>query len=271
LPFSGLALVDGLMCIDVHKKDWLLNRDDLLQQAFSACSIPPTPILADDRRLFYCNKSMKLISKHRVQDSTSDCYHMEDAFVPKYIRGAEYVLNDEDASIMRHLNLTGRFKCNTTDQWLPRSAIGYDDGCGDKSDTLYTGSCKIASDSACQFLRGLYSPPVFYAFQENCNSILKLRFHVDNETDETNCEEWPGIRCNGHWNLIDGEDELNCSNTISLYITHTVLKCDVNEHYCADISNGTMGCLAKERAGDGIVDCSGRTDERMTSCAFQNP
>ncbi|CAF2101733.1 unnamed protein product [Rotaria magnacalcarata] len=193
-PFSGLPLIDGLVCI-THDRENVLYSDASVQQIFSACSIPYTPMLADDRRLFYCNKSMKLISKHRVQDDISDCYYMEDNFIAKYSSEGKFVLDDEDASIMRNFNLTDRFKCNTTDEWLPRWTIGVgnDSACGDKSDKLYLGSCKVTSDIGCQFLRGLYSPPVFYVFQENCNSVLKLYFPVKNETDETNCEEWSSI------------------------------------------------------------------------------
>ena len=262
-PLSGLPLIDGLMCIPLFEaSDRVTNK--FLQRVFSVCSIPYTPVLASDRRLFYCNKSIKLISKYRVKDGFSDCYRSEDE--PTSWDG------DMDATMMHNLNLTGRFKCNTTNQWVIRSKMEDFGSCRDKSDSLYIGGCKKGSDIGCQFLRGLYSPPVFYVFQENCNGYLKLdpRFSVMDETDETNCEEWPSIRCNGHWNLINGEDELNCPNTISSYITHTVLNCTVDEHYCADKNNGRMGCLAKERAGDGVFDCLGRTDERMISCAFRD-
>jgi hypothetical protein len=255
-PYAGLPLINGWMCVETKKiVTWPPYIWDVQWIFLSSCNIHRIPLLNGDSRLFHCDESMKFISKYRVRDSTIDCFHYEDQYV--------------NATVMHTLNLTDRFKCAQSDQWLPRPLIG-NGRCLDKSDTLYIGSCKKASDTACQFFRGVYSAPIDYIFQENCNGISKLKFFVKNETDETNCDEWPIYRCNGYWDVKNGEDELNCQNTILSYITHKVLKCTINEHYCAH-RNGTMGCLSKERAGDGIVDCLGGTDERTTSCAFLNP
>ncbi|UJR12450.1 hypothetical protein I4U23_016626 [Adineta vaga] len=231
-----------------------------LMLLFSTCRIHHTSIPAEDKRLFYCDRSMKFISKHRVMDTHFDCLYEEDE------------VSTLNTTVINSLNLTYHFKCAETDQWLPRPLVtsGF---CQDNSDRLYIGSCKTAFDIGCQFLRGLGSHPVDYLFQENCNGVLKLTFSKENETDETSCNEWPWPmyrRCDGHWDTSDGEDELNCSNTILSHITHTILKCSMTEHYCAH-RNKAIGCLAKERAGDGIVDCLGKTDERVISCALSYP
>ncbi|CAF3506133.1 unnamed protein product [Rotaria socialis] len=255
-PFTGLPLIHGLMCIERENiPDWLG-----LTLLFFGCRFRHTSLLAADKRLFYCDRSMKFISKHRVSDDYFDCFYEEDEFIM------------QNATVMSNLNLTYHFKCAGTNEWFSRPLIGSGQ-CLDYSDTLHVGSCKIASDIGCQFLRNLYPPHVDYVFQENCNGIARSTFRGTNETDEANCEEWPWPtygQCDGYWDASNGEDELNCPNTILSYITHTVFKCSVNEHYCA-YSNRTMGCLSKERAGDGIVDCLGETDERTTSCAFLYP
>jgi hypothetical protein len=198
---------------------------------------------------------MKFISKHRVSDGHPDCFYEED--------------EDLNGTVMSTLNLTYHFKCKTTDEWWPRPMIS-NGLCSDYSDTVFIGNCKTASDIGCSFLRGLHSPPVDYVFQENCNGILRLTFSSnETETDETNCDEWPWPiyrECDGYWDTSNGEDELNCPNTTLSYITHKSSKCSVNEHYCV-YENGTMGCLSKERAGDGKIDCMGATDERTTLCA----
>jgi hypothetical protein len=142
-----MPLIDGLMCIEAKKiQDW-----SLLTLLFSACRIRHTSMLADDRRLFYCDRSMKFISKHRVSDDYIDCFFEE----------------DEDDNVngptMKNLNLTYHFKCAQTDQWFPRPLIG-DRHCLDYSDTLYIGSCKTAFDIGCQFLRGLHSQHADYVF-----------------------------------------------------------------------------------------------------------
>jgi hypothetical protein len=257
LPFITRPLIDNLSCITIKESKKPMPSPSMLLMTLSACALTRTSMLTSDKRLFYCHKSMKYISKHKIFDGRSDCILSED----------EDFTNN--SAMIRIANSSDRFKCSTTDQWAPRQLIG-NGFCEDKSDTLYIGECKTASDIACQFLRGLYSPPINYMFRENCDGFLKLPFPIENETDETSCEEWPKYRrCDDYWDLSNGEDELNCSNTIVSYITQTVLKCRVEEHYCV-YPNGTMGCLGKEYAGDGIIDCLGATDERTTTCTSNN-
>ncbi|CAF4106229.1 unnamed protein product, partial [Rotaria magnacalcarata] len=258
-PITGSPLIDGLICIENNQIKHSLRVYGDFELLFSACSSPHTSTLADDSRLFYCDRSMKFISKYRLSDNSVDCFYKEDEFV--------------NVTFMSTLNLTYHFKSKATDQWFARPLIG-GGICEDYSDTLYIGGCKTASDIGCQFLRGLYTPPVYYVFQENCNGILKIRnYTVGDETDETNCEEWrwPQNRPrDGYWDDINGEDELNCPNTIYSYITHKSFNCSVSEHYCMRKS-GVVECLSKERAGDNITNCVGTTDERTRSCAFLYP
>jgi hypothetical protein len=44
----------------------------------SACAIARTAILTSDKRLFHCTKSMKFISKHKIDDLWPDFYEGED-------------------------------------------------------------------------------------------------------------------------------------------------------------------------------------------------
>ncbi|CAF1271786.1 unnamed protein product [Didymodactylos carnosus] len=216
---------------------------------------------------------MKAISKYRVHDSLEDCHF--------YTADDLTIVLDEDVNKFLKFpcppfNLTrnSRFKCATTDQCVPRSFIGGQKSfCADKSDKFYFGNCKQSLDFGCQFLRDLAYPPVYFIFQENCNDFHKLPFNVNNETDETNCEEWPIVykqqyqRCNGVWDQSNGEDELNCPNTTVTFIRKKILKCNESEHYCARIDqHGQMGCLPVNKAGDEVTDCLGATDERTTKC-----
>ncbi|CAF3526959.1 unnamed protein product [Adineta steineri] len=257
LRLKGLPLINNLLCVAREEFEYSYPTPWALMQLFSACTFAPTSILTKDKRLFYCEKSMKFVSKYKIYDGSADCLYKEDE---------NWTSND---TIMHIVNMTDRFKCLTNNQWVSRRLIGKG-YCLDGSDAFYLGICKRASDIACQFLRGLYIPPINYVFKENCDGENKTIFLNTNNTDETDCEEWPKYRrCDGYWDLSNGDDELNCSNTILSYITHTVTKCRANEHYCM-FSNGTMGCLAKEYAGNGHVDCIGGTDERKT-CASRDP
>ena len=258
-PIADSLDVGGLTCFeDKDNNDLPVSYRDLAL-LFSACIIPHISELFNDQRLFYCDRSMKFISKHRVRDGHFDCFYEEDEYL--------------NSTMTSTLNLTYIFKCKATNQWFVRPLIG-GGICDDYSDTLYIGGCKTASDIGCQSLRGLYTAPVYYVFQENCNGNRKIiNYTIENETDETNCEEWSWPRnrpCDGYWDNPNGEDELNCPNTIYSSITHRIFNCSVNEHYCM-FKNGDVGCLSKEFAGDGKVDCVGNTDDRATSCAFAFP
>lgn len=110
-------------------------------------------------------------------------------------------------------------------------------------------------------MRGSFIPSIYNIFRENCNGINNLKTSIDNETDETNCEEWSTKICDNHWDYRNGIDELNCPYSVPYYLKETIFKCQKNEHYCAN-QNGTMSCLSIERVGDGFIDCLGATDER---------
>ncbi|UJR34633.1 hypothetical protein I4U23_027410 [Adineta vaga] len=120
---------------------------------------------------------MKFISKHRVKDYADDCYYEEDEY------------ENVNSTIINALILTDRFRCIEKNEWLPRP-LALDLDCIAAYRKLGLGVCETASDNACQYLRGSYSPSIYYIFRENCNNFVALDFLVENETDETNCEEW---------------------------------------------------------------------------------
>jgi hypothetical protein len=251
-PLGGISFIDGFVCIESPDKFIII-----LRRLFSSCSIPHTLVSIEDKRLFYCNRSMKFISKHRVKDTFIDCFYLEDEDT-----------NDK-STLMYSLNLTDRFKCTQDNKWIPRPLMLYDDNdhddvCEDNSHRLHIGTCKNPSDLICDIIRGIYFPSVYYVFRENCNNKIKLHSLIKNQTDETDCEEWSTNRCDDYWDTKNGEDELNCKDKISSYITQTIYKCTINEHYCID-RNGNVSCLPKERAGDGIIDCLGQSDETTTN------
>lgn len=79
---------------------------------------------------------------------------------------------------------------------------------------------------------------------------------------------------------MDGRDELNCPGTIGDFLTRNLSHCEENEHYCwnlvsniANMRNVSLkfGCIPFSRAGDGIIDCYGATDERMGYCRSRHP
>ncbi|CAF1161074.1 unnamed protein product [Didymodactylos carnosus] len=146
------------------------------------------------------------------------------------------------------------------------------------SDESYSDACFYPIDLGCQFLRGTYAPMISFTFQEICNGLTSAHFLIDNETDESNCIEWPCstryTSCNGFWNCENGIDELyNCVDPESSILAFNNNKCNGTKHYCILFEQNMwiFNCLSVERAGDGHGDCVGSVDERLGHCAKTYP
>jgi hypothetical protein len=78
-------------------------------------------------------------------------------------------------------------------------------------------------------------------FDHICNGVLEFLTDANNNTDESDCltRDWPcetyESKCDQLWNCPDGRDELGC-NTITL----ASLYCKNIEHFCIDISSGSI-------------------------------
>jgi hypothetical protein len=99
------------------------------------------------------------------------------------------------------------------------------------------------------------------SFQTICDGFIELQptmIDSKEETDETECEQWPCnniyTHCDGIWNCNNGEDELGCNQS-------SLLNCKLNEHVCISSSTYQFICLPLNKASDNIVDCFGGTDE----------
>ncbi|CAF0883865.1 unnamed protein product [Didymodactylos carnosus] len=257
--YSGTFFIDGLVCnrtkdFIVYYVDGWSDLIDQLQLIFSACSQPSEKCSPN---MFLCDISNKCVSKHRIQDGFTDCYFQI----------------DERYSGECLVNSSNRFTCLYSGQCILRRYLRDDlYHCEDRSDEHYEGLCRAVDSTGCRYLQGVYQPPIGISFHEICNGIhLSNRFHIDNDTDETNCEQWPCetayTRCDYVWNCPNGLDELDCgTETIQGIITYHVAKCETNEHYCLRINDTSMSCLPLAQANDKIIDCAGASDERGNYC-----
>ena len=177
--------------------------------------------------LFHCPNSTKCISKHRLLDGISDCY---DAVDETYPNSCE-------------LNQKHRFSCSSETKCI--SPYQVRDG---------TSQCLKKEDEDTRTQKEKIP------FQKLCNDFESLsarNMSGETETDETNCHEWPCnniyTRCDGAWSCPNGADELNCDRNSPCY---------PDRHECISINTLELECLPLNRAGNGLTDCLGSTDER---------
>jgi hypothetical protein len=216
-----------------------LSRE--VEKLFSKCLISLDETHYCNNSIMYqCFNSTKCISKHRLLDGIVDC-----------------PLNDDETfnGTCPFSNTTRRFNCPVGNITKCFSPVIIHDGKNDCSN----GEDEIEAMG--------YNDKHIY-FYTICDGIDDRRPQLidgRNETDETDCENWPCnntyTRCNGIWSCKDGADDINCPSST----------CPLFEHRCV-FPNDTskVSCLPINRAGDGIIDCLGATDERI-HCRYRVP
>lgn len=235
--FENRVYINGSACMSVQ--NWAVNSISDIAIFFQACLTIDTSgneTHCHDPSLFHCSKTSKCIAQRRLVDGRLDCYNNDDE---SYKESCQLMANSKH-----------RFTCNSSSKcilWLNvfdgRSNCENDEDEGDYSVILPTEQATVS-------------------FQLICNGFVHLNsILIDgiNETDETNCNEWPCnnlyTRCDGVWNCLKGEDELGCA----LALPNT---CPPNEHLCISPINFTVGCLPLAFYNDNNIDCLGAMDER---------
>ncbi|UJR24120.1 hypothetical protein I4U23_027087 [Adineta vaga] len=201
-------------------------------------------ISCDQSTMYQCRSSSKCISKTRLLDIVADCYYED----------------DEDLSLLKNIQTTNQIQCQLDGSYIPWYLYNDDTDC----------HCNGTGDNYCfdENLNEFYFRKKIL-FQTICDKFPHLaeEFTLDkNETDETNCEQWPNLhiynRCDGYWNFLNGEDELNCDSSLE------ILPCSSNQHICVSIKTYELICLSIENVNDGIIDCIGAADEPTICSRF---
>ncbi|CAF4011362.1 unnamed protein product [Rotaria magnacalcarata] len=101
------------------------------------------------------------------------------------------------------------------------------------------------------------------SFQTICDGfteLLPVSINGRNETDETECQQWPCnniyTNFNGVWNCPNGADEIDSDLSSSSSI------CAPDQYQCVSPNTNQFICLPINKLNDRIVDCLGATDER---------
>jgi hypothetical protein len=227
LFISSTFKIDNLACFNFSNTD--PTNLDYMGVAFHTCL--PVDESGNETNcfhpsLFHCPKTSKCISKHRLLDGIDDCPG-----------GADELYTESCNLSHRH-----RFRCTSENKCI--SPVLMHD---------YVNHCHEGEDENLRYKQKLQ----FQYLCDEYTDLPALLIDGKNETDETNCEQWPCdnpyTRCDGAWTCPNGADEINCNSTS---------KCYPNHHECVSPSTFKIICLPMDRAGDGNVDCLGATDER---------
>ncbi|CAF1325493.1 unnamed protein product, partial [Adineta ricciae] len=234
LPSNSILNINGTTCQSTQELN-LYTFTDIID-LFQSCLIVienEHEINYNRSTLFQCPGTAKYISTHRVFDGVPDCY-----------KGADE--KDVDACQWNHKH---RFKCPKEQKCI--------------SFILFQNNKKDCHEGEDETLGVSQS----ITFQNLCNGYVHLQPRMLDgfiETDETHCDDWPCnnlyTRCDGAWHCPNGIDELNCLPST----------CPLDTHECISPITKKLICLPYHRAGNGIVDCLGSTDEREY-CRLQNP
>lgn len=210
---------------DTPIKD-ILDRIRFTFERFSALSKIEAKNNCPETTHFQCGK--RCISKHRLIDGEIDCFDN----------------SDEDYTNSCSLNDKYRIFCEKS------ASIPAIDAC-----LLQVFWKNRHGEHFCNI-------PIqkqIIHFRTLCDGYTEKRIKIDGqiETDEMNCEAWlcdnQYTRCDGIWNCLNGKDEIGCPHSY----------CETEKgHPCLLWNTSQPICLPISRAGDGIVDCIGGTDEQ---------
>ncbi|CAF4159051.1 unnamed protein product [Rotaria sordida] len=176
---------------------------------------------------------------NRLMDRIMDCPKGDD-------ENLTHIMDADLTNVLKKL-----FECKTVKKYIHQSFVknGYCD-CG--SDPVY---CEDEDENVALARTKLL-------FQHVCDGLIHLipiNNDKQNETDETECEQWPCnniyTHCDGIWDCPKGEDETGC-------YSFTTLNCSSNQHLCVLPDTNQFICIPLEKINDNNIDCLGATDER---------
>ena len=268
-------LKNNLTCFDVNQR--LFSWENFIEYViylFSSCylNISPSFLVSNDKMFYKCNISDRYVSIYRLKDHRQDCFFNE----------------DEDSNINLCLfNTNDHFKCLTNENECIRELFLSDkkNDCSDGTDEYIHDQSLSCTDYQCFMDLSTININEIYRFDELCDNIVNRRLFLtgSNETDETDCQYWPlkcedspYTRCNKVWNCQNGLDEIDCATKNFDDMIRNSFNCTSNEHYCIELINDNndvnVSCISLNRSGDGIIDCIGGIDERLTNiCAEKYP
>jgi len=195
------------------------------------------------KNMYRCEDSEKYISFYRLHNGVCDCPDEDDESIH------EPYSNNLTEYFQKYY-----FQCQNPKNMFIHPNFYRDGFC----------HCKEIEDQLCDD----EIVPVRYlkrniSFQHICDDFTDIKSIVidgRNETDETECDNWPCVNfnthCDGISNCPRGIDETGCESS-------AILNCSENFQLCFSSVTHEFICLPVENVNDGYVDCVGGTDERL--------
>ena len=250
LSNKASMFINGTAC--ARLKDFSINFPNIrtssylyyiwpLYLAFAKCNtiVYEKSVVCNSSHVYQCKNSFKCIPKLYIDDGVADCDYGDD----------EEQTTIDEVCLTDQSNLF--FRCPTTNHCINRNRV--ENGRCDCEEDEY-GVCDDENRQSNEIKRTITFSTVCDGFDD----LLPIAIDGRNETDETNCEQWPcnniNTRCDGYWNCPDGADEINCNPKV-------FIKCPPHHHVCVSKETNELMCLPIERANDGIIDCLGGIDE----------
>ncbi|CAF1443748.1 unnamed protein product, partial [Adineta ricciae] len=220
---------------------YINTMNNIFQQIKNFNPIINFPLNQCSRFNFYqCINSSKCISFQRLIDGILDCPYNDD----------ETISPDNNPQLFIRIK-DKYYYCFFTNKYISKVLI-FDKKC----DCGFIDSFCEDEHEVQNFTRRIIS------FQTTCDGFTELSsiiINEQNQTDETNCEQWDCnniyTRCDEIWNCLDGEDEMGCD------ISSTIYNCSSNSRICVTLDTYEFRCLPLNQINDGQVDCLGGTDE----------
>ena len=216
---------------------WKWRHVSPLYERFRPCSLHEQHCPSDT--LYQCQNSTKCLSRHRLLDKRTDCFNGDDeqlSFVQAFIDVESskefYQCMSSNVYIAARLVRNGYCDCPMDDKGF----------CDDEFPEMRNAIKHISFPTTC----------------DGFIDLLPVMIDGALFTDESECDYWRCntiyTRCNGVWNCLAGEDEIDCD---PLALT----SCSPDQRLCVQPSTNELQCLPVEKLNDGHIDCLGASDE----------
>ncbi|CAF3995869.1 unnamed protein product, partial [Rotaria sordida] len=191
---------------------------------------------------FQCSNGQCIpMAFYRDDDTSSDCADMTDERSPQPEASLRFIYKQPS-----FISEENKFRP------LPIGNFNFDGYC--HCEGQYGGYCEDEDEDFALARTKLL-------FQHVCDELthlIPINNDKQNETDETECEQWPCnniyTHCDGIWDCPKGEDETGC-------YSFTTLNCSLNQHLCVLPDTNQFTCIPLEKINDNNIDCLGATDE----------